>query len=330
LPRVTVGIPFYNEEETLAGAIRSVFAQTQSDWELILVDDGSTDGSLDIARSVDDPRVRVVGDGQHRGLSARLNQIVVLASARLVARMDADDLMHPERLRSQLSYLAKNPTVDVVGTGMFILDGDDLPVAKRLAPVHPMSALAALSRGCFIHASVMGRREWFARYPYDSGCDGAEDRELWTRAFGRSTFSNLQGCYYYYREYRSLGLRHCSRVCKLLAKVYRRNGPRLVGRGAVGYLSVRECAKPLVYTAAVGLGLQQQLIRRRSCPLTPAEQHEAICGLEHIKAARLPAAGEAAVGLLRGEASLGHVPVAADGRRAVDATGKTPAAVQSR
>ena len=288
-PRVSVGIPFYNEEETLADAVRSVFAQTLTDWELILVDDGSTDGSLQIARSVDDPRVRVVGDGLHRGLSARLNQIIGLAAAGLVARMDADDLMHPERLLTQLSFLTNNPTVDVVGTGMFILDVDDKPVGKRFPPVHPMSALAALSRGCFIHASVMGRKSWFTTFPYDAAYDGAEDRELWTRAFGRSTFSNIQRCYYYYREHSSFVLQRYSKTSRLLSRVYRRNGPKLVGKAALGYLSMRERAKPLVYTAAVGLGLQQQLIRRRSCPLTPAELHEATCGLERIRATPLPA-----------------------------------------
>ena len=75
---VTIGIPFYNARRTLADSVRSVFAQTHADWELLLVDDGSTDGSLDIARSITEARVRSVSDGVHRGLVYRLNQIATL------------------------------------------------------------------------------------------------------------------------------------------------------------------------------------------------------------------------------------------------------------
>ncbi len=73
--QVSIGIPFYNNEQTLVDTIRSVFAQTYQGWELILVDDGSSDRSLEIARSVDDERVRVITDGQNKKLPARLNQI---------------------------------------------------------------------------------------------------------------------------------------------------------------------------------------------------------------------------------------------------------------
>jgi glycosyltransferase involved in cell wall biosynthesis len=75
---MTIGIPFYNAEAYLGDAIRSIFAQTYHDWELILVDDGSTDRSLEIARAVRDPRVRVISDGQNRRLPYRLNQITAV------------------------------------------------------------------------------------------------------------------------------------------------------------------------------------------------------------------------------------------------------------
>src|SRR5213082_2006357 len=72
---VTIGIPFLNARRYLEDAVRSVFAQTHGDWELLLIDDGSTDGSVAVVRHLDDPRVRVLSDGSNRGLSARLNQI---------------------------------------------------------------------------------------------------------------------------------------------------------------------------------------------------------------------------------------------------------------
>ncbi len=94
-PLVTVGLPVYNPGSFLSWAIRSVFAQTYSSWELVVVDDGSTDGSLERLRKIEDPRVRVLTDGKRRGLPYRLNQVLEEASGDFIARMDADDLMDP-------------------------------------------------------------------------------------------------------------------------------------------------------------------------------------------------------------------------------------------
>ena len=120
---LTVGIPFRNAESTLGVAVRAVFAQTYEEWELILVDDGSADRSLEIARAVRDPRVRVIADGVNRGLAARLNQIVAEARFEKVARMDADDLMSPRRFEQQLDVL-HNARVEIVTSAMAMLSGE--------------------------------------------------------------------------------------------------------------------------------------------------------------------------------------------------------------
>ena len=128
---VTIGIPFLNARRSLAAAVRSVFAQTHPDWELLLVDDGSSDGSLDVVRCLDDPRVRLVRDGSHRGLCARLNQIAAMARGAYLARMDADDVMHPERIERQLALLGADPGVDLVDTATFTVDDDLTPLGVR-------------------------------------------------------------------------------------------------------------------------------------------------------------------------------------------------------
>ena len=110
-PAVTIGLPFLDCAGTLRETLQSIFAQTHTDWELLLVDDGSRDGSLEIAQAVDDARVRVVSDGSNRGLVHRLNQIADLARARHLCRMDADDLMHPRRVEAQLGFLEAHPDV---------------------------------------------------------------------------------------------------------------------------------------------------------------------------------------------------------------------------
>src|SRR5690242_569481 len=105
-PVVTIGLPFYNNRSTLELAIKSVIAQTYSNWNLILLDDGSTDGSREIAKNyVDDDKISLISDGINKGLICRLNQLAHLATGKYLARMDADDLMDPERIKKQVEYL---------------------------------------------------------------------------------------------------------------------------------------------------------------------------------------------------------------------------------
>ena len=118
---ITVGIPIYNAEEYLDNAIKSVLAQSYPHWELILVNDGSTDGSVDIAKKYlgIDSRIRLIDDGLNKKLPARLNQIIKEAKYEYIARMDADDLMAVDRLQKQIELLVNNPTIDLVTTGMY-------------------------------------------------------------------------------------------------------------------------------------------------------------------------------------------------------------------
>ena len=201
---ITIGIPFYNAAVYLADAIRSVFAQTYEDWELILVDDGSTDRSLEIARSIRDPRVRVYSDGCNRKLSFRLNQITLLAKHDLVGRMDADDLISPTRFKKQLDILAVCPEIDLVTTGVCSLSNDNRPVGVRCgSPDDIITGRKLLLAKCaVVHAAMLGRKAWFIRNPYDATMVRAQDYELWLRAFYKDDFKLHIMCepLYYYRE----------------------------------------------------------------------------------------------------------------------------------
>ena len=106
---ISIGIPIYNAEAYLEDAIKSILAQTHELWELILIDDGSTDASLTIAKrfAESDHRIKVISDGINKKLPARLNQLIEEANYDYIARMDADDLIHPDRLAIQLSFLEK-------------------------------------------------------------------------------------------------------------------------------------------------------------------------------------------------------------------------------
>src|SRR4051794_36827493 len=117
-PLVSIGMPVRNNEKTLGVAVRSIVRQTYPQWELLLINDGSTDGTLEVARGFCDERIRVIDEPESRGLPARLNQAVAAARGEYFARMDGDDLSYPERLERQVAYLQAHPEVDLVGAWM--------------------------------------------------------------------------------------------------------------------------------------------------------------------------------------------------------------------
>jgi glycosyltransferase involved in cell wall biosynthesis len=272
---VTIGLPFLNARRTLADAVRSVFAQTHGDWELLLVDDGSTDGSGDVVRALRDPRVRLLADGVRLGLCARLNQIAAAARGAYLARMDADDLMHPERIARQLEHLRANPDVDLVDTATVTVDDDLTPLGIRgEGPLDPRPE-AVLRDGLLIHPTVTGRVEWFRGNPYDARFVRAEDRELWVRTCATSTFARLREPLFFYREAPAGNLANYLRTERTVRDVLRRYGPPLVGAARTRRLVVRSRLKSMAYLLSTRLGVQGRLIRRRNRPLEPAEAGEA-------------------------------------------------------
>lgn len=201
---VTICIPFYNAESTLLDAVRSVFAQTHESWELILIDDGSTDRSLEIAKSIGDSRVTVYSDGENRRLAARLNQAAGLAKYELIARMDADDLMSPVRIEKQLKMLLSNPEVDLVSTGLCSLSDDNQPVGIRcVSEEHLIVPTGLLGGGSgIVHASLLGRTAWFKRNPYKESMIKSQDTNLWVRSYSKNdlNIAFIPEPLYYYRE----------------------------------------------------------------------------------------------------------------------------------
>lgn len=200
---VSIAIPFYNAESTLLDAIRSVFAQTHEQWELILIDDGSTDRSLSIAKSIDDPRVRVFSDGKNLKLAARLNQIVELASYDFIARMDADDLMSPHRIEKLLNTLLENSTYDLASCGTFSIRDDNslLGFRGKFENNYTFNGLLEKSQG-FLHAGLIARKSWYQRNKYNERIPVGQDTELWLRTAKANDFKaiSIEEPLYMYRE----------------------------------------------------------------------------------------------------------------------------------
>ncbi len=200
-PIVTVGLPVFNHAEFLDAAIQSVVNQVFVDWELLVVDDGSTDNALLIAHrwAASDSRIQVFSDGQNRGLPARLNQIARLASGYYLARMDADDEMLPNRLARQVEFLTHNPGIEVVGSAARLIDSSGR-IVGLLNPVLPRTVGETARHGCFVHPTILGKTAWFRQNPYTETLRFAEDHDLWVRTFSGSKFHVLPETLLDYRQ----------------------------------------------------------------------------------------------------------------------------------
>lgn len=196
---VTVAIPFFNAQDFLSQAIESVFSQTYQDWKLLLIDDGSTDNSLNIAMKYEnDRRVIIHSDGKNRNLGFRLNQIPSLVDSKYLVRMDADDIMHPERIEKQLKVLESNPEIDVLGTNAYSIDANNLVQGIRLK----FSDNDIIKKvQAFIHPTIMAKTLWFENNPYDIKAQRIEDAELWFRSGNRFNFQILTEPLLFYREF---------------------------------------------------------------------------------------------------------------------------------
>jgi glycosyltransferase involved in cell wall biosynthesis len=199
-PSISIGISFKNPGNYFTLALQSIFAQTFIDWELILIDDGSSDDSLTMAKSLKDSRVRVHSDGESRGLNIRLNQLVQLAKAPYFLRMDADDVMHPQRLEKQYQALLQHDENTVIGAAAYSIDADSQVVGLRPICTQQKSGFAA--RHSFIHPTVAASTKWFRRHPYSENFvfQRSQDAELWCRTTNCTKFINLPEPLLYYRE----------------------------------------------------------------------------------------------------------------------------------
>lgn len=200
---LTIGIPFYNSEKFLSKAIQSVLKQSYTNWTLILLDDGSTDNSLNIAKEFaeKDSRIKVLSDGQNKHLAYRLNEIAKLCQTKYLARMDADDIMHPERLEKQLKILEQNPEIDVLGSNAYSIDDNDNIQGIRMKIDNDEFKL--LDCKSFIHPSIIAKTTWFRANPYDEKMVKAQDYELWQRTLSKSVFKVYTEPLLFYREFGS-------------------------------------------------------------------------------------------------------------------------------
>ncbi len=202
-PLVSVVMPVYNGEKYLREAIDSILNQTFKDFELLLINDASTDNSEKIINSYNDSRIIYIKNEQNLGLIKTLNKGLDLAKGEFIARMDQDDISHSERFEKQLIIFKKNPEIGVCGT-WFTLFRENHKDKIIEHPEYNDSIKIGLLTSCFIgHPTVMMRKKAIENYRYDVNYQAAEDFELWTRLIRVTQFYNIQESLLKYRFHSS-------------------------------------------------------------------------------------------------------------------------------
>ncbi|MDJ0847529.1 MAG: glycosyltransferase family A protein [Myxococcota bacterium] len=192
-PRVTVFIPVYNRAAFVGEAIASMLGQSYQDFELLLVDDGSTDESVDVIRSFRDPRIRLVENGKNLGLPVTRNLGLELAQGEYIALLDSDDVSLRDRLAVQVDFLDRHPSYAEVGAWSQAMDESGRPLRRvKIQPTAPEEIRATLLFRCSIkNRSVMGRTAMMRDLGYRLGFPRCQDYDLHVRLAERHDIGNI-------------------------------------------------------------------------------------------------------------------------------------------
>lgn len=183
MPTASVIMPVYNAELYLSDSIKSILTQTFEDFEFIIVDDGSTDKSVDIIHSFQDKRILLYRNDKNCGIIESLNKGLNIAKGEFICRMDADDIAVNTRLEKQIKFLQTHQLISLIGSQANLIDGKGQIVGEEIVPQFTKDInRTKFNHNPFIHAAVVFRRTLVDRYGmYDSRRKHTEDYDLWLR-----------------------------------------------------------------------------------------------------------------------------------------------------
>lgn len=192
-PKISVIMPVYNGENFINTAIKSILYQTYADFEFLILDDASNDKTLKEIRKFKDKRIKIFYFKKNMGLAYRLNQGIELAKGKYIARMDDDDISHPNRLKYQLEFLEKNPFYDLISSKCLTISKNnevigELPFRENHEEICKYPFISFLHP----HPSWFGRKKWFKKnsYSYPSSYF-SEDQELLLKTYKNSKFYSI-------------------------------------------------------------------------------------------------------------------------------------------
>lgn len=200
-PLVTIFTPTYNVGNYILDTIRSVLNQTYEDFEYIIVDDNSTDATVALIKSIEDPRIRLIQNTSNQGISYNRNLAITEARGKYIAMIDGDDLAHPERIETQVEFLEKNPQYGLLGTGISYIDkeGNKLPdVITYDIPDDEIPARMLFSN-YIATSSTLIRKEAIQNILFDSSYVVAEDYDVWLKIIRLWKIGQIRKPFTYYR-----------------------------------------------------------------------------------------------------------------------------------
>jgi glycosyltransferase involved in cell wall biosynthesis len=232
-PSISVCMPVYNAERYVAEAVESILHQALGDFEFLIVDDGSTDGSRRILEryAARDPRIRLVSR-PNTGYLVALNEMLAGARGEFIARMDSDDVALPGRFERQVSYLRAHPEVVALGTRVLLVDPNGAPLAEmfELQAHEEIDGAHIDGNMAMCHPTVMARAEAMRRVgAYRPEYYTAEDADLWLRLAEVGRLANLPEALLKYRQhFQSIGNAQRTRqedaISRAVADARRRRG----------------------------------------------------------------------------------------------------------
>ncbi|NMB57375.1 glycosyltransferase [Candidatus Beckwithbacteria bacterium] len=221
-PVVSVIMPVFNAEKYLKKAIESILSQTFTDFEFIIINDGSSDNSEKIIKSYPDKRIRYFKNKKNQNLARCLNFAIKKAKGRYIARMDADDISYKNRFKKQYQFLQQNSQINICGTFADIINEKGQIIKNFKKPTQDNEIKLSLFFGNqLIHSSVFVRKEIFEKYQYNPNLKKGQDYELWVRlAFAKNIYfanldENLLKYRLYYTQKRIADLKYYDKVYKL-------------------------------------------------------------------------------------------------------------------
>lgn len=200
-PLITVAMPVYNAGKNLRLAVLSIVNQTYLNWELLIIDDGSSDDSFLAIADINDLRITILRDGVNRGLVSRLNEAIDLARGDYFARMDGDDVSYPDRLKKQVAALQNNSKIDLIATRVITIDEENFATGLFPYAISHNEICARPWKGFYFpHPTWMGKTEWFRKYRYGVPAPYCcEDQELILRSYRDSHLETLNEILFAYR-----------------------------------------------------------------------------------------------------------------------------------
>ncbi len=266
--KVCVVMPVYNGAGTIRRAIRSLQLQTYANWACVIVDDGSTDDTAAILDRIEDPRFRIIHLEANRGRGYARKTAIANADGEYLAYLDADDFIHPDKLRLQIERFRSDPELDLVGCGALMLD-------RRLQPLNRSAntrSIKALYRDGdslpTVMAAVMVRTELARNIEYNTALDVGEDIDYFSRYLDGRYYANIPDAMYYY----DLGMTSSMKIMRYTAHDIKRGWYQFRRTPVAGLkIMLFDILKLFVYGCTLPVLGSGFFIARRGVPANPSE-----------------------------------------------------------